>query len=219
MTNWVTRAFASSTLLFGLSGCVPGADVGDAAGVAAKATAVASRIGGADGFGGARMNGYMEHAEPQMGFMAGADLADSNGSMTMRMHNQAGQECTFHVSYFSSPDGSQDQTLDVTVPAGGEQSVQIPCSEIVGLGPLETPGGVGCHLASGEAVENTMAVPGFLGMDYGCGATYHMYLTPDTDDLDGDGDTQELVLTSEAMQTHMASGGPMGHMHGGNMMQ
>ncbi len=35
-------------------------------------------------------------------------------------------------------------------------------------------------------------------------------------DLDGDGDTEELILISGVMEFHMTSGGPRGHMHGGD---
>ena len=58
-----------------------------------------------------------------------------------------------------------------------------------------------------------------MGMDYACGATYHMYLTPDTGDLNSNGDTNELILMSEAMETHMQPGGMMPHAGSGNMMQ
>ena len=193
------------------AGCTTGAGPAGIAGevdsVASKAVSVASQIGGMSGFGGTRM-----------GFQGMGDMA-SGGGMMMMLHNQSSQGCTFHVTHFSSQDGGTEQTADVNVLAGGEITVPLPCSEIVGMGPLEMPGGIGCHLADGQAVRNTMAVPGFLNMDYACGGTFHMYLQPDTGDLDANGDTQELILMSEAMQTHMSSGGPMGHVHGQqNMM-
>ena len=43
---------------------------------------------------------------------------------------------------------------------------------------------------------------------------YHLSLVHDVSDLDGDGDTEELVLLSDALQNHMTSVGPFGHMHG-----
>lgn len=210
-------------LITATQGCAPGSGIPTSGGsdlaaiVAAKATEVASRIGGATGFGGTRMDGYMQQTMPHMGFNSQADLAAPGSMMTVTLHNQVSQDCTFHLTYFSSQDPSADQTKDVAVPAGGDTTVQIPCSEIIGAGPLDTPGGLGCVLADGQQVSNIMTVPGFMGMDYVCGATYHMYLTPDTDDVNGDGDTNALVLMSEAMQTHMQSGGMMGNMGGGNM--
>lgn len=217
-------SIAASWIMFGaLSGCVPNAGLpadgsADATQVAAKAIAVGNMIGGAAGYGGTRMNGYMQHAEAQMGFMTGSDLAGQGNMMNVMLHNESGQACTFYLDYVASQEGAGEQTQDVSVAAGGEQVVQVPCSEVMGLGPLENPGAAGCVLADGQAFSNMMAVPGFLNMDYACGGTYHMYLQPDTDDLDGDGDTQELILSSEAMQTHMASGGPMGHTHAGRGM-
>lgn len=211
----------------GLAGCAPGVNLGsqddqsataEAAMVAAKAINVADQIGGVGGYGGMAMNGYMQHVEPQMGFMTMGDLAEPGSMMNVMLHNQSAQVCTFHLNYVTSQNGTQEQTQDVTVSPDGQQVVQMPCSEIMGFGSLENPGAVGCHLVDGQAIGNMMAVPGFLNMDYACGGTYHMYLTEDTNDLDGDGDTQELVLTSEAMQTHMAAGGPMGHMHPGRGM-
>jgi len=62
-----------------------------------------------------------------------------------------------------------------------------------------------------------MTVPAFLGLDYECEDTYRFTLTPDVDDLDGDGDTTELIVQSDALGLHMMNGGPFGHMHGGGM--
>ena len=226
MKQWISYvAVGAVAVSLASQGCTPGSVVpaGDgsdlAATVASKATEVASRIGGETGFGGVRMNGYMEHTQSHMGFNSQVDLASPGSMMTVMLHNQASQNCTFHLTYFSSLDSSVEQTQDVDVPAGGETPVQIPCAEIVGAGPFDTPGGVGCVLADGQQVSNMMAVPGFMGMDYACGATYHMYLTPDTNDVNGDGDTNGLILMTEAMQTHMQSGGMMGNMGGGNMQQ
>jgi hypothetical protein len=58
-----------------------------------------------------------------------------------------------------------------------------------------------------------MAVPGFLGQDFICEGVFECVLTPDVDDLDVDGDTEELIIISGAMEFHMTDGGPGGHMH------
>jgi hypothetical protein len=66
-------------------------------------------------------------------------------------------------------------------------------------------------------VDNTFAVPGFLNLDYTCGGVYACTPTADADDLDdldGDGDTTELILITDGMQLHMQNGGPTGHHHG-----
>jgi hypothetical protein len=105
--------------------------------------------------------------------------------------------------------GVEDQMMDVEVPAGEEVTFEIPCSDIAGIGPVNEPG---CRLADGEAVDYMMAVPGFLGQDFTCDGVYEYVLTPDVDDLDGD--TEELIIISDAMEFHMTSGGPTGHMHG-----
>jgi len=219
-----------------LSSCVSGpsaitgADSKTVSAVAEKAAEVASQIGGPTGFGGMDMSGYMQAAPSQMGFNSPDDLASPGGMMTVRLHNQAGQACTFHLAYFSTQADPNDQTQDVTVPPGQVGTVQIPCAEMMGLGSLDNPLAVGCTLADGQIVANMMAVPGFLNMDYNCGSTYDMYLTPDAGDLTGDGNTNELITMSNAMQTHMQSmsgamgGGMMGSntsgggMMGGNMM-
>ena len=59
-----------------------------------------------------------------------------------------------------------------------------------------------------------MAVPGFLGEDFTCGGIYGCVLEQDVNDLDGDGDTEELIILSDAMTFHMMNGGPTGHRHG-----
>ncbi|MBI4718003.1 MAG: hypothetical protein HY763_09385 [Planctomycetes bacterium] len=184
--------------------------------LAAKAEAVAAQIGGPAGFGGAAMGGYEQHAAERMGFVSAADLADSAATVTIRMENLAGQPCTFHLSYVSAAAGVDEQEEEVEVPATGEVEIVMPCMEIVGLGSLETPGAVGCHLTDGATIPNTMAVPAFLNMDYACGAMHSFMLTPDVDDLDGDDDTEELILISGAMQSHMQAGGPMNHSHRGS---
>ncbi|GMU23466.1 MAG: hypothetical protein AMXMBFR13_35440 [Phycisphaerae bacterium] len=197
-------------------GSLTGGDSKTVSAVAEKAAQVASLIGGPTGFGGMSMSGYMQAAPSQMGFNSSSDLATPGGMMTVRMHNQAGQACTFHLAYSSSQADPSDQTQDVTVPAGQTGTVQIPCAEIMGLGSLNDSQAVGCTLADGRTFANMMAVPGFLNMDYACGSAYDMYCTPDTADLDGDGDVDEFITMSNAMQTHMQS--MSGAMMGGGMM-
>jgi len=182
--------------------------------VDAKAAAVAGQVGGVGGFGGTMMDGYFEHAEQQIHFESVDDLADPNGTMMISAQNGSTQPCTVHIAYVTSPIGLDEQTEDADVAAGEEITIEIPCAEMVGMGALETTGVAACHLADGQAVDNVMSVPGFLGLDYQCGPIYAFILTPDTDDLDGDGDTEELIMQSEAMRLHAFDGGPMGHMHG-----
>lgn len=182
--------------------------------VSAKATTVAEQIGGPLGFGGMVMNGYLDHAPTSMGFRDANDLADPNAGMTIRLQNDAAQAATCHARFVASFEGLDEQEMDIEVPANGEATVNIPCSEIVGMGSLETPGAAACHFADGQAVDNLMAVPGFLGLDHQCGQMHQFMLTLDVDDLDGDGDTEELIMLSQGMQTHMLDGGPLGHQHG-----
>jgi len=182
--------------------------------VASKAISVADQIGDQGGFGGLFMNGYESHMMPHMGFHGLADLADPDGGVSIKLSNDSDEDCTFIVTYFASHLSLEEQTSEVAVPAGQEITTVLPCSEIVGLGPLEQPGGLGCRLADGEEISNTMAVPGFLGTDYDCNMIFHFSLVHDVDDLDGDGDTEELVLLSDALLNHMTSFGPFGHMHG-----
>ena len=181
---------------------------------AAKAVDVAGLVGGADGFGGEQMDGYIGHSPSQMGFHGQSDLASPTGGMMVRVRNESEQDGTFQLTYFASHMGLDDQMMEVEVAQGDEVVVDLPCAEIVGMGSLDTPGSVGCFLESGQEIDNLMAVPGFLGLDYECGAAHEFVLTPDVDDLDGDGDTEELIILSDAMQTHMTDGGPTGHMHG-----
>lgn len=199
---------------------LPGTDAALVPLVSSKAATVAEQVGGAQGFGGMMMNGYFDHAPMNMGFIDANDLADPNSGMTVRVQNDAGLPCTCFMRYVASFEGVNEQGREVEIPANGEIDVDIPCSEIVGMGPLETPGGVACRFADGEAIPNTMSVPGFLGLDYQCGEMHRFMLTPDVNDLDGDGDTAELIMLSRGMQTHMLDGGPMGHQHGdgGGMM-
>jgi hypothetical protein len=122
------------------------------------------------------------------------------------------------LTYVASHMGLGEQAQDIEVPAGQETTVTVSCAEVMGLGSLDTPDSAACHLEDGEPVSNMMSVPGFLGMDYECGGAYSFVLQPDTEDVDGDGDTTEFVVISEAMQEHMQAGGPRGHMHGGQGM-
>lgn len=209
-------AVGSAIPLFLMGGCtaIPVSGNADVSGVATKAERVAASVGGVDGFGGMPMTGYVDHVPSRMGFMGVSDLASSNGLMTIRLHNETEQDCQFHLSYFAHFEGLDEQLMNVDVASGGVTAVNIPCAEIVGIGPLETPGEVGCVLAGGGSVPNTMAVPGFLGLDFECGGEYEHFLTRDADDLDGDGDTEELIIQSQGMQFHLQNGGPGGHMHG-----
>ncbi len=187
---------------------------GSASEVAAKAINVAANVGGESGYGGTMMNGYSEHMPENIGFDSRGDLASSGLGMTVHLSNQSQTEGTFHLNYFASHMGFDELSEDVIVAAGEDMTVSLPCVEIIGLGPLDEPGQAGCHLADGEAIPNTMAVPGFLGQDFECGQVYECILSPDVDDLDGDGDTEELIIISDAMEFHMTDGGPTGHMHG-----
>lgn len=207
-----TTAMVLGVLVF--AGCTTQSPVsGDAPLVAAKAVAVADWIGGDNGYGGINMMGYADHAPSFMGFVDSADLADPEATLSVLLRNDSTQEATFHLTYFASSDGLEEQTRDVVVAAGEETTEEIPCAEIVGMGPLTMPGAMGCHLAGGIEVENTLSVPVFLGMDFACGATLEFVLAPDLDDLDGDGDSEELILLSDGMLGHMQSGGPLGHTH------
>lgn len=184
------------------------------AAVAAKAVNVANHIGGAQGYGGTLMTGYPDHMPSNMGFIHADDLARSGGSTLVGFRNDSNFDCTFQLNYFASHMGFEEFSANIDVPADENVTFDIPCAEIIGLGSLETPGVTGCSLADGQTISNTMAVPAFLGTDYFCGGGHHFRLAPDTDDLDGDGDTEELILTSDALLGHMGSGGPMEHNHG-----
>lgn len=202
-----------------VSGCVNGVILGGGTdptvqAVATKANSVASSVGGQDGYGGTMMAGYRDHAPVQMGFRDMNDLASSTGTMMMRFHNEVEDDCTFVMSYVASHMGIDEQMMDVDVAAGETVTVEIPCGEMVGMGSLEEPGSRACLLSDGEEVDNLMAVPGFLGLDYECGGMYEHFLMHDVDDLDGDGDLAEHIVMSEAMDMHRRNGGPGGHAHG-----
>ena len=201
----------SSELLTGDAGLAPL--------VATKAVAVAEQIGGVNGFGGTMMNRYADHAPRYMGFVYADDLAAQDEPVNVLLHNDSGSEATFHLTYVASYLGLEEQIQDVVVPAGDEATVAIPCAEIIGLGPLEIPGAMGCHLnTDGQEIDNLAAVPVFLGMDYLCGDTVEFRLTADVDDVDRDGDTEELIALSDGLLGHMRNGGPMGHTHRMGMM-
>ncbi|OQY99839.1 MAG: hypothetical protein B6D36_15855 [Planctomycetes bacterium UTPLA1] len=204
--------------LFAISGCGTidglvsflGAPSGIPGVIAQKAALVAGRIGGSGGFGGETMSAYQAHAPMFMGFLRESDLAAPGGLMMVDLANESGMGCMFHLSSFASQLSATEQTTDVFVAAGEVVTIQMPCSEIIGMGPLEEPGEPGCHLDDGLPVSNTMAVPGFMGMDYNCGGRFEFRLMPDVNDLDGDSDRQELIIVSMAMEQHMRSGFPMG---------
>ncbi len=184
------------------------------AAVASKAASIASMVGGVDGFGSNAMTGYTSHMPGAMGFYSQANMASETGELMVRLENQWHTDATFHLSYLASHMGLEYILQDVNVAAGESITMTLPCAEIVGLGPLVNPGEPGCHLNDGEAVANTMAVPGLLGQDFSCGDVYTCILTQDIDDLDDDGDLEELILLSDAMTSHLANGGPQGHAHG-----
>lgn len=186
---------------------------GLAAQVAGKAATIVEQIGGEDGFGGTVLDGYVSHMENHMGFHGLADLADPDGYMTVVLHNESAEDSTFDLVYLASHMGIDEQVLGVDVPAGGEVTVELPCSEIIGLGSLTVVGESAVQLADGTEFENTMCVPAFLGSDYVCESVYHCFLAPDVDDLDGDGDTEELIVTTEALDFHTGPGGTDGHGH------
>jgi len=190
-----------------------GGDSSAVSDVAAKAIDVASQIGGANGFGGSLMDGYLDHMPDHMGFQDVSDLPSDAALMMVLVRNESDQGGTFHLSYFASQLDFDEHMMDIAVAGGDEAEIEIPCSEIVGLGPLSIPGAPGCDLDDGEKVDNVMAVPGFLGEDFVCGGAYGCVLEQDVNDLDGDGDTEELIILSDAMTFHMMNGGPLGHGH------
>jgi hypothetical protein len=195
-----------------------GGDVGLVQSVASKAADVAGQIGGDEGYGGTVMTGYYNHTPLMMGFVTPDDLAAADATLTILLRNDSLEEATFHLTYFASHMDLEEQSQDVVVAAGQEVEIELPCAEIVGMGALEMPGAMGCHLAGGLEIDNTMAVPIFLSMDFACGEQTIFVLTADTDDLDGDGDTEELILLSDGLVGHMHLGGPFGHSHHGGMM-
>lgn len=198
----LTAGCDASALLAGLTN-QGGTPTGLAAEVATKADQVAQGIGGTSGFGGTMMNGYLSQMPAHMGFHDMNSLADPNGQTMVVLRNDSSQDATFRMAYMSSPRGLADQMMEVTVPAGSERTVEMPCSEIVGLGSLTLVGDAAAQLADGTQLDNRMCVPGFLGTDFQCNGPYGCYLAPDVNDLDGDGNTQELIVSTEALQSHM----------------
>lgn len=191
-----------------------GEPTGLAAQVAEKALTIGEQIGGEDGFGGAVMDGYLSHMEDHMGFHGTDDLADPDGHMTVVLRNDSDEDSAFDVAYVASHMSLDEQVLEVDVPPGDQMTVELPCSEIIGLGSLTLVGETAVQLEDGTELENTMCAPAFLGSDYLCGSTYHGFLMADVDDLDADGDTEELIVTTEALELHTGPGGMEGHMHG-----
>lgn len=169
---------------------------------------ITSQIGVAGGYGGTMMGGYMQNMPMHMGFLTSANLAEPGATMTVKLHNETDQQATFHLMYLSSPQGLTMQIKDVTVDANSEQDVELPLSEMVGAGVLSEPGSIGCVLGNGQTVGNLMAVPGFLGVDYESGGTFEFFLQVDTQDLDRDGSTTDLILTSSSLNKW--AGGMMG---------
>lgn len=189
-----------------LSGLLVAAPTGLTADVASKAEQVAREIGGT-GFGGPMMNGYFDHMDDHMGFHDAADLADQNGTISVTFTNDSGRACTFHYAFMRSADGLDTQTRDVDVPAGEIVTVEMPCAEIVGMGSLTDVGANAGNGADGATFDNRYCVPGFLNSDYTCGGEFACLLAPDTNDVDQDGNTAELIMLTSAMQQHMGSGG------------
>lgn len=187
-------------------------DAVDAA--ANRAVQVAEQIGGVDGFGGALASACLGPGGFMPPFAGPADLADSSGVLTVRCTNLAGERAAFHLAYFASHLGWGDQSLDLEVAAGSTVDVQIPCAEIVGLGPLTAPGGYGCQLASGGRVNNRFAIPGFLNRDYACGGVWACTLLADADDVDGDGDTAEPIVFSDGLLDWLHSPAGAAYHHG-----
>jgi hypothetical protein len=74
-------------------------------------------------------------------------------------------------------------------------------------------GEAACELDDGTTFDNRMCVPAFMNTDYNCGGGYECYFGPDHDDVDGDGDVDEMMATTDALQEHMGTMGMMGHGH------
>jgi hypothetical protein len=180
----------------------------------AKAEQVAQRIGGTEGFGGPQMSGYRGHFGPMMGFNGMADLADADDQFQVRLQNRSDSVCTFQVAYVASHADLEEQFMQVTVGARETVDVDLPCAEIVGMGSLTVVGTPACEFVDGESFGNEFCVPGFMHSDYECGGRYECFFGPDVDDVDGDGDTEELIATTEALHAHFGPGGMMGHHHG-----
>jgi hypothetical protein len=212
------EAFCLTALVLGLAlagcGAAQPEPTGLAAEVAGKARQVADQIGGPDGFGGPWMNAYSQHMADHMGFHGMAYLADPEGDLNVEFINDSEWPCTFHLAYVRGEEGLEEQYEEITVPPGGTVDFQMPCAEIVGIGSVDEVGAVAADVGDDSQFDNWMCVPGFLNSDYLCGGTYACALGPDVDDLDNDGDTQELIVTTEGMWSHMGDGGMRSHMNG-----
>lgn len=223
MFNWMTPMFtvmmAGAAAMLGgcgmLTGCTPtdlsglldAAPTGLTADVANKAEQVAREIGGTSGFGGSMMNGFFDHMDDHMGFHDAADLADQNGTISVTFTNGSSEVCTFHYAFMRSADGLDAQTRDVDVPAGQSVTIQMPCAEIVGMGSLTDVGAPAGSTDGGASFDNRYCVPGFLNSDYTCGGEFACSLAPDTNDVDQDGNTTELIMLTSTMQQHMGANG------------
>lgn len=197
-----------------LSSLLNTSPTGLSAEVAAKAEQVAQGIGGVSGFGGEMMDGYFNHMDDHMGFHDVTDLAATGGNISVTFMNQSNQTCTFHYAYIRSANGLNSQTRDVDVPAGQSITVDMPCAEIVGLGSLTDVGATAGTAADGTSFDDRFCVPAFLNSDFACEGQFSCSLSPDVNDVNQDGDTQEIIMLTSAMQQHMSSGG-MNH-HGPN---
>ncbi len=212
---------AAAAAILGVVGCnvlAPPVDEGPPTGVAARvadeALDAAQQIGGLNGFGGIMMAGYLSsHSAPYMGFLGDDDLAEPDRVVMVELANGSDLPCVFHLAFLSSPQSTDVQTQDVPVNAGETAIIEMPCSEIIGLGSLTEVGADAATLEGGATVANDIAVPGFLGWDYGCGGRYACQVQPDTDDLDGDGDTEELIVSTDAFRLHTGQTGMGGHGH------
>ena len=212
------RIITIGTMILGLvtAGC-PSAALSTPTGVAGevvqKAEEIASQIGGQAGFGGPLMNGYRQHMGGNMGFDGMSDLADPDETMMVRLHNDSDEDCTFHLVYSASHMDLSNQTMDVTVGAGQVETVELPCAEMIGLGSMTNVGEAACEFPDGSMFDNRMCVPGFMNSDYDCAGGYDCFFGPDTDDVDADGDTGEMMATTEALHGHMGQMGMMGPAH------
>ncbi len=201
----------SPTGLLGNVFDLPATPTGLAAEVADKAVAIARRVGDPNGFapGLVEMEDFMGHMGAHMGFHGMRDLADPNASLRVELVNDANEPCVFHLTWIASHEGLDEQTLDVVVGPQDREPIELPCAEIVGLGALEEPGTPAAHLDDGTPLDNRYCVPGFLHDAFECAGMMQVMLSADEDDLDGDGDTQELIVTTQVLWEHMRGAGPM----------
>ena len=217
----LTLLFSSvAALLFaGCNSLVSSGDgepTGLAAEVAQKAQQVVQQIGGPNGFGGPFVEDYYGHMAQHMGFHGAEYLADPDGNLVFELTNDSALPCTFHLAYIESGAGLDEQFEDVVVAPGDTVEVELPCAEIVGVGSLTDVGTVAGELPDGTLFDNRWCVPGFLNSDYACGGMYTCALAPDSDDLDQDGDTEELIVVTSGLQLHMRAGGMGRHMWSDN---